>query len=250
MAQAVPVIVLGRLKRTKCRVRDLILRFRHVNTICHTVTRRPSCAQGLKCVSAPTTAFSCLPPRSASDGELCATELWVVTAKIPRRSSPSSYLALTGNEIHPSIDLPRSKPVSVGALASTLRIECSPIPSHSHSFRTPRRTYPFRSLPHLPRPTTHQSLCTVRYSAYSGDQRFPPTAGAVSTTIKHDMQSDAVAIDAMGMGMPRHNIQPEFMGSGVSWAEAQHPRERSARRRISGYQRKVPLHPYSVLGRG
>ena len=108
------------------------------------------------------------------------------------------------------------------------------------SFRTPRRVDPFHSLSRLPILERHRSLCTIPHPAYGpGDQRLPSTTDRVSTAIKHDVQGDAVAVCAMGVGTPRVITQQEFGGD--PYDEAYCHCERHARGRIPGYQREVLL---------
>ena len=135
-----------------------------------------------------------------------AIESWVTTVKTPQNLLPDSHPGSVGNSLPPSTHfqnhrpLLHPKPVSVRAPASILSIERRSISSYFRSFRVPRRAHPFHSILHLPRTAAHRLPCTVPWTVLYADQRRSSPAGAVSTTVEHDVQGDAIAIAAMDMG--------------------------------------------------
>ena len=78
------------------------------------------------------------------------------------------------------------------------------------------------------------------------DLQFPWSEGAVSATIKHDVQGNEVAISVMDMGIHR----PVLAGfRGDLREQPQHHRECFARGQICGCQREVlPRLSFPLLG--
>ena len=144
-------------------------------------------------------------------------------------------MASVGNGVRPSAAPLHHKPASV--LEPSHQFFGSSV-NRFRSFPAPGRAHPFRPLSHLPE--IFQSLSPVPDSRKDGDRLLPSDAGAVLTTIKHDVQSDAAAVGTMDMGIPSGTptTRLEFKG-GDRCQGAERHRERFVRGHISSFQREV-----------